>query len=125
MLATGLENCRPECFAEVQLPVDRDAPTLFVPASAVGELMDRTFVDLIRDNRIKRVGLMRDPTQNDLVEVFGDLTERDLVVVGGSEELYRRNGGQHSHARVGDRFGVQVKSGRAASKPVDWSRTSR
>lgn len=77
----------PGMFAEVQWPVHRDAATLFVPASAVVETMEATFVELVRDDRVRRVPVKRGRMQDDLVEIFGPLREGDLVVAPGSEEL--------------------------------------
>jgi membrane fusion protein, multidrug efflux system len=77
----------PGMFAEVVWPVNRNMPTLFVPASAVVETMEATFVDAVRDGRVRRVPVKRGRTQGDLVEAFGGLHEPDFVLVNGSEEL--------------------------------------
>lgn len=77
----------PGMFAEVRWPVQRDVATLFVPASAVVESMEATFVQAVRDDRIRRVAVKRGRMQGDLVEVFGALREGDLVAGRGSEEL--------------------------------------
>jgi RND family efflux transporter MFP subunit len=77
----------PGMFAEVRWPVHRDALTLFVPPSAVVESMEKTFVDVVRGDRIRRVAVKRSRTEDDLVEVFGELNEGNLVAVRGSEEL--------------------------------------
>jgi membrane fusion protein (multidrug efflux system) len=77
----------PGMFAEVRWPVHRGSETLFVPASAVLETMEKTFVQAVRGDRIRRVAVKRGRTQDDLVEVFGALAQRDLVVARGSEEL--------------------------------------
>jgi RND family efflux transporter MFP subunit len=89
----------PGMFAEVRWPMHRDAPTLFVPASAVVESMEKIYVDLVRDKHIRRVTVKRGRTEGDLVEVFGDLQEGDLVAVRGSEELAEG-------MRVSPRFGA-------------------
>jgi len=77
----------PGMFAEVRWPMHRGFATLFVPASAVLETMEKTFVQTVSGDRIGRVAVKRGRTQDDLVEVFGALTERDLVAARGSEEL--------------------------------------
>jgi RND family efflux transporter MFP subunit len=77
----------PGMFAEVRWPMHRGFATLFVPASAVLETMEKTFVEAVRGDRIARVAVKRGRTQHDLVEVFGPLAQRDLVVARGSEEL--------------------------------------
>src|SRR5262249_18837225 len=77
----------PGMFAEVLWPVRRSTPTLFVPASAVIENMEKTFVQIVREGRVKRVPVKRGKSQKDLVEMFGALQEDNLVAVRGSEEL--------------------------------------
>ena len=77
----------PGMFAEVRWPMHRDVATLFVPASAVVETMEKTFVQAVRGDRIQHVPVKTGRIQNDLVEVFGDLRAGDLVAARGSEEL--------------------------------------
>jgi RND family efflux transporter MFP subunit len=77
----------PGMFAEVRWPVHRESATLIVPASAVVETMEQTFVDVIRNGRVRRVAVKRGRTKADVVEVFGALREGELVAVSGSEEL--------------------------------------
>ncbi len=81
------ERLAPGMFAEVSWPVHRTTATLFVPVSAVVESMEKTFVEVVRNDRIKRVSVKRGRTQKELVEVFGALTKDDLVVTRGTEEL--------------------------------------
>jgi RND family efflux transporter MFP subunit len=77
----------PGMFAEVQWPVHRDRTTLFVPALAVVETMEATYIEVVRDDRVRRVSVKRGRMQGELVETFGALNEGDLVVAQGSEEL--------------------------------------
>ncbi len=45
------------------------------------------FVLKVEDNTIHRVPIKEGVRKDSLVEIFGDLSERDKVVVKGSEEL--------------------------------------
>ncbi|MBF6571497.1 MAG: efflux RND transporter periplasmic adaptor subunit [Candidatus Binataceae bacterium] len=77
----------PGMFAEVMWPLRGEAPSLFVPASAVVESAEATFVERVRQGKVERVSVRRGSTMSDLVEVFGSLNAGDPVVVRGSEEL--------------------------------------
>jgi membrane fusion protein (multidrug efflux system) len=78
----------PGMFAEVTWPVRRATPTLFVPATAVVDSSERTFVDRVRGGRIEQVAVQRGRAMGGMVEVFGGgLAPSDLVAVHGSEDL--------------------------------------
>ena len=77
----------PGMFAEVLWPVRRAAVSLFVPASAIVETAQATFVERVRGGKIQRVSVQRGAAMGDLVEVFGPLTAGDNVVARGSEDL--------------------------------------
>lgn len=74
-------------FADVLWPVKRAAASLFVPATAVVQSTERTFVARVVSGAIEQVPIQRGETQGDLLEVFGDLKPDDIVVKRGSEEL--------------------------------------
>ena len=74
-------------FCEVEWPVERTYPTLFVPASAVASNLQRTFVIRVRQNRTEWVDVTTGARAGNLIEVFGDLHEGDEVVVRGTDEL--------------------------------------
>jgi membrane fusion protein (multidrug efflux system) len=78
----------PGMFAEVKWPVRRSGPSLLVPASAVAQTTERTFVDRIREGVVEQVPVQRGAADGDLVEVFGALASGDLVLRRGSEELH-------------------------------------
>jgi len=77
----------PGAYAEVAWPVHRDAPSLFVPPSAIATTTERTFVDRVRDGKIEQVTVARGAQMGDLVEVFGELAAGDQVLKRGSEVL--------------------------------------
>ncbi len=77
----------PGAFCEVSWPVRRAYPTLFVPATAVGSDLERSFVIRIRNNQAEWVDVKTGVSSGNLVEVFGDLQEGDQVAVRGTDEL--------------------------------------
>ncbi len=77
----------PGMFPEVEWPVRRSDPTLFVPAKAVVTTTERTFVLRVRGESVEWVTVKRGFSVGDLVEVFGDLSPGDQVVRRGSDEL--------------------------------------
>lgn len=77
----------PGTFASVQLPVQRDYPTLFVPPAAITSNLQRTFVIRIRDGKTEWVDVKTGATADGKTEVFGDLKGGDQVVLPASDEL--------------------------------------
>jgi membrane fusion protein, multidrug efflux system len=77
----------PGMYAEVVWPLRGEMPSLFVPASAVVETAEASFVERVRQGKVERVPVRRGSTMGDLVEVFGSLNAGDSVVVRGSEDL--------------------------------------
>ena len=74
-------------FSEVLWPVGRPRPTLFVPTSAVARTTERVFVIRIRDGKAEWVDVKTGATSGNLIEVFGNLKERDQVALRGTDEL--------------------------------------
>jgi RND family efflux transporter MFP subunit len=77
----------PGMFAEVSWPIRRTSPSLFVPASAIVQATEKTYVDRVRDGVIEQVPVQRGATVKDRVEVFGALDAGDLIAKRGSEEM--------------------------------------
>jgi RND family efflux transporter MFP subunit len=77
----------PGAYAEVAWPVHRTTPSLFVPASAIVQTTERTFVDRVRDDAVDQVVVQRGVAVGDTVEVFGDLAAGDRILKRGSETL--------------------------------------
>ncbi len=63
----------PGTFANVQWPVQRDYPTLFVPAAAITTNLQRTFVIRVRDGKTEWVDVKSGATAGGKTEIFGDL----------------------------------------------------
>ena len=77
----------PGMFPEAEWPVRRARPTFFVPTSAVARTNEATFVVRLRDGNVEWVKVQTGELDGELVEVFGDLRDGELVAVRGSDEL--------------------------------------
>jgi RND family efflux transporter MFP subunit len=77
----------PGMFADVQWPVSRGDSSVFVPTTAVVRTSERQFVVRVRDGVAEWVDVRRGEVQGDLIEVFGDLHEGEMVVRRGSDEI--------------------------------------
>lgn len=80
MLASGM-------FAEVQWPVSRAGASLFVPTTAVVRTSERQFVVRVRNGTAEWVDVRRGEVNGNLIEVFGDLRDGDIVVRRGNDEI--------------------------------------
>ncbi len=81
----------PGMFTKIYWPSRRRETSLFVPLSAVVSTPLNTFVCKVADDRVQWVSVKKGEIMNDLVEVFGDLKEGDLVAQNGSEELQNQS----------------------------------
>jgi len=77
----------PGTFCEIDWPIRRTYPTLFIPNSAVTSDLQRTFVIRVRQNLTEWVDLTTGARSGNLIEVFGDLHEGDEVAVRGTDQL--------------------------------------
>ncbi len=77
----------PGTFCEVAWPVRRAYATLFVPATAVGSDLARTFVIRVLDNRAEWVDVKTAQTAGGLIEVFGDLAKGDMIATRGTDQI--------------------------------------
>ncbi len=74
-------------FPQVEWPVQRSRPTLFVPTKAVVTTTELTFVIRIQQDTVEWVKVQKGQAVGDLIEVFGDLHAGDTVVARGTDEL--------------------------------------
>src|SRR5262249_43817048 len=86
----------PGMFCKVFWPTHERKSTLFVPVSAVVSTPLNTFVCKIKDDRqgsatIEWSAVRKGQIMDDLVEVFGDIQEGDVVAKQGSEELQNQS----------------------------------
>jgi membrane fusion protein, multidrug efflux system len=81
----------PGMFCKVYWPTRREQKSLFVPGSAVVSTPLDTFVCKVNNDRIQWVTVRKGQTMNNMVEIFGDINEGDLVAAQGSEELQNQS----------------------------------
>jgi len=74
-------------FPEVMLPLHQQRRSLFVPPSAVATTTERTFVIRVHNQVTEWVDVKRGTSVGNLIEVFGNLNEGDLVALRGTDEL--------------------------------------
>jgi RND family efflux transporter MFP subunit len=78
----------PGMYATVAWTIRRPQPSLFVPGTAIATTTERTFVVRVRNGQTEWVDVKRGVTsENQLVEVFGNLQAGDQVAVRGTDEL--------------------------------------
>jgi RND family efflux transporter MFP subunit len=77
----------PGMFAEVRWPLSRPAASLFVPTTSVVRTSERQFVVRLRNSTAEWVDVRRGQVNGDLVEVFGELREGDVVARRGNDEI--------------------------------------
>lgn len=77
----------PGTYCDVAWPVRRAYATMFVPASAVANDLERTFVIRIHNNQAEWVDVKTGAASGNLVEVFGNLQAGDEVAQRGTDEL--------------------------------------
>ena len=87
-VANGNNQLTSGTFCQVQWPVRRPTPTLFVPNGSVTSTTGRTFVctDSERASRMGD-GYMTGLSSGPLIEIFGDLKKGDQVAARGTDEL--------------------------------------
>ena len=77
----------PGSFSSVQWPVHRAAPTMFVPASAVTNDQQRTFVQGVRDGKAEWVDVVTGLSVDGNIEVYGDLKPGDEVIRNATDTI--------------------------------------
>jgi membrane fusion protein, multidrug efflux system len=77
----------PGMYPEVSWPVERKRQSLIVPRTAVVTNTERRFVIRVRDDTTEWVDVRVGKPLGDTVEVFGDLSPGDAVVVKASDQL--------------------------------------
>jgi RND family efflux transporter MFP subunit len=82
----------PGMYPQVSWPVRSTESALVVPATAVVRTTERVFVIRVNDGRAEWVTVRPGAREDGLIQVFGDLSEGDLVVRNGSDEI--RDGAQ-------------------------------
>jgi RND family efflux transporter MFP subunit len=81
------QRLAPGMFAQVQWPLSRSQATLFVPISSVVRTSERQFVIRLRNGIAEWIDVRRGQVNDNLVEVFGELREGDVVARRGNDEI--------------------------------------
>jgi membrane fusion protein, multidrug efflux system len=77
----------PGMFVEVLWPVVERTKSLFVPSSAIVQTATRTFVDVVKQGRIRQITVQLGRTMGDSLQVFGKVHEGDQVLANGSQDI--------------------------------------
>jgi RND family efflux transporter MFP subunit len=77
----------PGMYPEVSWPVHGGKSVLVVPASSLVTTTERLFVIRVSNGRAEWVDVSRGARQGDQVEVYGGLSESDLIVLQASDEI--------------------------------------
>jgi RND family efflux transporter MFP subunit len=74
-------------LANAVLKLGRNAPTFLVPASAMATNLEKRFVIRLRDGKTEWVDVRAGINTGERMEVFGDLTEGDTLLVRATDEI--------------------------------------
>jgi membrane fusion protein (multidrug efflux system) len=77
----------PGMVAEVNLPLPASDSTFIVPKSAVVNSTESVFVIRVVNNQTQRVHVNTGRDANDLIEIYGNLNEGDLLLISPSDEI--------------------------------------
>jgi RND family efflux transporter MFP subunit len=86
-VSNSTRTLAPGMFAEVQWPVSRSDTSLVVPTTSVVRTSERQFVVRVRNGVAEWVDVRRGQVNGNLIEVFGDLREGDVVARRGTDEI--------------------------------------
>ena len=78
----------PGSFSSVQWPVQRAAPTMFVPVTAVTNDQQRSFVECVRNGKAEWVDVVTGLSVNGNIEVFGDIKPGDEVIRNATDAIH-------------------------------------
>ncbi|MBX3135847.1 efflux RND transporter periplasmic adaptor subunit [Candidatus Obscuribacterales bacterium] len=81
----------PGMFTKVYWPTRRPTESMFVPISSVVSTPLDTFVCKVANDRVEWVPVRKGQIMDQLVEVFGNIKEGDVVAKEGSEELQNQS----------------------------------
>lgn len=78
----------PGSFSSVQWPVERAAPTMFVPVTAVTSDQQRSFVERVVNGKTEWVDVVTGLSVNGNIEVFGNLKPGDEVIRNATDAIH-------------------------------------
>lgn len=74
-------------FATASIRFSRKELTFLVPESAIVTNLEKRFVIQLNDNKAELVDVKKGISQSDKVEIFGMLSEGDLLLVRATDEI--------------------------------------
>lgn len=74
-------------YAQVTIQLKRATPTLWVPSTSVVQAQSGVFVIQVQNGETRRVPVQTGVRRDSVMEVFGDLSAGDRVLMKGSEEV--------------------------------------
>jgi len=74
-------------FAKVNIALERADSSLWVPVTSVVQSQSGVFVLKVKNNIAQKISVETGGTNNNLMEVFGDLQPGDQVLLNGTEEM--------------------------------------
>ena len=74
-------------FANAYLKLGRKEPSFLVPSSAVATNLEKRFVIRLKDGKSEWVDVRIGISMGDKVEIFGDLNERDILLIRATDEI--------------------------------------
>jgi membrane fusion protein (multidrug efflux system) len=77
----------PGTFANVEWPIRRTYPTLFVPSAAITTDLQRTFVIRVRQGKAEWVDVKSGVSVNGKTEVFGNLTAGEVIIANATDSI--------------------------------------
>lgn len=74
-------------FANASIKLGRKELSFLVPASAIATNQEKRFVIRLKDGKAEWIDVKNGISQNDKVEIFGSLTEGDIILVRATDEI--------------------------------------
>jgi multidrug efflux pump subunit AcrA (membrane-fusion protein) len=74
-------------FANANIKFGRTLPTFVIPVSAVVTNLEKRFVIRLKSNKTEWVDVRNGIAPDNRVEVFGNLTEGDTLILRGTDEI--------------------------------------
>jgi RND family efflux transporter MFP subunit len=81
------DDLKPGMYAMADLRLNREEPSFIVPFTAVVTTLEKRFIVRVRNGRTEWVDVRQGISMGEGLEVFGDLSEGDTILVRGSEEI--------------------------------------
>lgn len=80
-------NLKPGMFANATIRLGREELSFLVPSSAVATNLEKKFVVRLRNGKAEWVDVKSGFNQNDKIEIFGEIREGDILLIGATDEI--------------------------------------